>query len=150
MESVTPSLHIVCPACSAVNRVPESRLADAPRCAKCKEPLFQGKPVALGSATFDRQLTRSEIPLIVDFWAEWCGPCHMMAPAFAEAAKRLEPRVRLAKVDTEAEPAIAGRYAIRSIPTLIAFRGGREIGRQSGAMALEALLAWARQALSLR
>ncbi len=150
MESNTASLHIVCPACSAINRVPEGRLADAPHCARCKQPLFQGKPVALEAAAFERQLTRNDIPLIVDFWAEWCGPCHMMAPTFAEAAKRLEPRVRLAKVDTEAEPGIAGRYAIRSIPTLIAFRGGREIGRQSGALPLEALLGWSRQVLGIR
>lgn len=150
MDPSTTSLHIVCPACSAINRVPEGRLADAPHCAKCKQPLFQGKPVALDAAAFDRQLNRSDVPLIVDFWADWCGPCKMMAPAFAEAAKRLEPKVRLAKVDTEAQPAIAGRYAIRSIPTLIAFRGGREIGRQSGAMPLESLLGWSRQVLGLR
>ena len=150
MEPNAPSLHIVCPACTAVNRVPESRLADAPHCAKCKQPLFQGKPASLDAATFDRQLTRSEIPLIVDFWAEWCGPCKMMAPVFADAARRLEPRVRLAKVDTEAEPGIAGRYAIRSIPTLIAFRGGREIGRQSGAMPPEAWLSWCRQVTCIK
>ena len=150
MEPSAPSLHLVCPACSAVNRVPEARLGEGPHCANCKQPLFQGKPLSLDAAAFDRQLTRSDIPLIVDFWAEWCGPCHMMAPAFAEAAKRLEPRVRFAKIDTEAEAGIAGRYAIRSIPTLIAFRGGREIGRQSGALPLEALLSWCRQVTGIR
>jgi thioredoxin 2 len=147
---MSESLHVVCPACSGVNRVPQARLGEDPHCARCKQPLFRGKPVSLDAAAFDRQLTRSDIPLIVDFWAEWCGPCHMMAPVFENAARKLEPHVRLAKVDTEAEPAIAGRYAIRSIPTLIAFRGGREIGRQSGALPLESLLAWSRQVLGLK
>ncbi len=150
MESVPSTLHIVCPACNGINRVPEARLADDPHCARCKQSLFQGKPVPFNAVQFDRQLTRSDVPLIVDFWADWCGPCHMMAPAFESAARKLEPHVRLAKVDTEAERGIASRYAIRSIPTLIAFRGGREIGRQSGAMSLESLLAWSRQALGLR
>ena len=144
------SPHIVCPDCNAINRVPEERLAEDPHCAKCKQSLFRGKPAPLDAARFDRQLTRSDIPLIVDFWAQWCGPCHMMAPVFENAARRLEPHARLVKVDTEAEPGIAGRYAIRSIPTLIAFRGGREIGRQSGALPLEPLLAWSRQVLGVK
>ncbi len=144
------SLQTVCPTCAAVNRVPAARLAEDPHCAKCKNSLFQGKPVALDAATFDRHLTRSDVPLIVDFWAEWCGPCKMMAPAFEAAARQLEPRVRLGKLDTDAEQAIAGRYVIRSIPTLIAFRGGREIARQAGAMPLQSLTAWIHQVLAAR
>lgn len=136
------SVHVACPACAAVNRVPGERLGDSPRCARCKQPLFQGKPAALDAAAFDIHLGRGDLPLVVDFWAPWCGPCHAMAPVFETAARRLEPRVRLAKVDTDAQPAIAARYGIRSIPTLIAFRGGRELGRQSGAMPLDRLLAW--------
>lgn len=146
---MTDSLNVVCAACAGINRVPQARLIDQPRCARCKAPLFLGAPLILDAATFDRQLTRSDVPLIVDFWAEWCGPCQMMAPVFENAARKLEPFVRLAKLDTEAEPAIAGRYAIRSIPTLIAFRGGREIGRQSGALPLEPFLGWTRRVLGI-
>lgn len=144
---MTEALQTVCPSCAAINRFPAARLRDAPICAKCKHPLFQGKPLALDGATFDRHVTRSDVPLVVDFWAEWCGPCKMMAPVFEQAARQLEPDIRFAKVDTDAEQGIAGRFAIRSIPTLIAFRGGREIARQAGAMPLQALTAWIHQAL---
>ena len=139
--------NVVCPHCSAVNRIPPDRLGDSPRCGKCGEPVFVGKPLELTAAGFDRHLQRSELPLVVDFWAEWCGPCKMMAPAFAQAAAVLEPTVRLAKVDTDAQQGIAARYAIRSIPTLILFRDGREVARQAGAMSRNDIVQWVNRAL---
>ena len=135
-------LHIVCPDCTSVNRLPSARLTQGPRCGKCKNMLFSGHPVELTSATFERHLSRSDIPVVVDFWAAWCGPCKIMAPAFAQAAVQLEPRVRLAKLNTEQEPAIAQQFGIRSIPTLAIFRGGREIARQSGALDINRLISW--------
>ncbi len=139
------ALHVVCPHCNGVNRVPEDRLAAGPRCGKCKRPLFDGHPVNLTAASFERHVARSDLPVLVDFWAPWCGPCKMMAPVFQQAAAELEPRLRLAKVNTEEEPQLAARYGIRSIPTLVLFRGGREVARQAGAMDLASLVAWARQ-----
>ena len=139
------ALHVVCPHCNGVNRVPEDRLAAGPRCGKCKRPLFDGHPVNLTAASFERHVARSDLPVLVDFWAPWCGPCKMMAPVFQQAAAELEPRLRLAKVNTEEEPQLAARYGIRSIPTLVLFRGGREVVRQAGAMDLASLVAWARQ-----
>ncbi|MCB1706956.1 MAG: thioredoxin TrxC [Halioglobus sp.] len=136
------SRHLVCPRCGAVNRVPADKLAAVPRCGSCHEPLFTAEPVALTDSTFDRHVTRNDIPVLVDFWAEGCGPCKMMAPAFRQAAATLEPQVRLAKVDTEAAPGVAGRYQIRSIPTLILFRGGREVARQPGAMSAADIVRW--------
>ena len=138
--------HVVCPACSRVNRVPAARLAGGPSCGVCHAPLFQAHPTVLTSATFEAQIGRCDLPVIVDFWAPWCGPCKMMAPAFERAAAELEPRLRLAKVNTEAEPALAARFGIRSIPTLVAFRGGKEIARQSGALDFAGLVSWSRSA----
>ncbi|MGR8930478.1 MAG: thioredoxin TrxC [Gammaproteobacteria bacterium] len=141
------SLHIVCPACLAVNRVPVERLSQAPKCGQCHQQLFSGRPLDLYSGSFDKHVLRNEIPVVVDFWAAWCGPCKMMAPAFFEAAQKLEPLVRLAKLDTEAEPQISARFNIRSIPTLIVFQRGREIARQSGAMPVQEIIRWVKGCL---
>jgi len=139
---VSDSLHLVCPHCAAVNRVPGMKLGDAPVCGQCKQPLFNGEPLDVDQSSFERHLTRSDLPLVVDFWAPWCAPCRMMAPNFHQAAIDLEPGIRFIKVNTEIEQGLAGRFNIRSIPTLAVFRNGREIARQSGALDLASLKQW--------
>jgi thioredoxin 2 len=139
---VNDTLHVVCPHCHTTNRLPRARLDQGAKCGNCKQPLLEGRPVELTKAGFDRHLAKDDLPLVVDFWAPWCAPCRMMAPAYEEAAARLAPGVRLAKLDTEAEPEIAARFGIRGIPTLIAFKNGREVARRSGASDLSGLLGW--------
>jgi thioredoxin 2 len=138
------TLLVPCARCDAFNRIPRARLADAPVCGRCRHALFEGHPFPLGAAGFDRHLGAGGLPLLVDFWAPWCGPCLQMAPQFEMAARLLEPAVRLAKVDTEAEPVLGSRFGIRSIPTLVLFSDGREIARQSGAIGSAQIVQWVR------
>ena len=144
---MTDSAHIVCPHCDGINRVPEEKLADGGKCGACHKPLFTGEPLELNQARFQRHLAKGDIPLLVDFWASWCGPCKMMAPVLAQAAQQLEPQLRLVKISTEQEQELAGQLGIRSIPTLILYKEGKETARMAGAMDLQSLLAWTRQHL---
>ncbi len=146
---MSKSLHIVCPECSAVNRIVPTRIEEKPKCGsrKCHHPLFSTHPVELTSANFQQHLSRNDIPLLIDFWAPWCGPCKTMAPAFEQAAAQLEPKIRLAKLNTEAEQTISAQYEIRSIPTLILFQNGREVAQQSGAMGAADIVRWAQSQL---
>jgi thioredoxin 2 len=140
---MTDAVHIVCPHCHTTNRVKRDDLARAPDCGNCHQALFTRRPVALDEAAFDRHIARSQIPVLVDFWAPWCGPCLQMAPAYEQAAAQLEPGFRVAKVDTEAARGLGARLNIRSIPTLALFVDGREVARQPGAMGAADIVRWA-------
>ncbi len=138
---------IMCPHCSGLNRVPDEKLSTQAICGKCKNHLFTGQPIEMTGEQFLRALHKTDQPLVVDFWAPWCGPCQGFAPVFAQAATQLEPNVRLIKINTEAEPQIAGQFNIRSIPTLAVFKNGKELNRMSGAMDLARLTQWVHQSI---
>lgn len=145
---MSDALHVVCGHCDSVVRVPRDRTEHAPRCPKCRKGLFGDKPIELRTANFDQHATRNDLPLVVDVWAPWCGPCRMMAPHFEEAARRFAQRARFAKINSDQEPSLSQRFEIRSIPTLLVLKGGRPVARQSGAMDSGTLSAWLGQALA--
>ena len=134
--------HIVCTHCGAINRLPPEKLSDSPKCGKCKQAIFTGVPIDLNDQTFTKHITKNDLPVVVDFWAEWCGPCKMMAPEFKQAAGLVEPHARFAKVDTENSQQTAAQFGIRSIPTMILFKKGKEVARQAGAMNASQISQW--------
>lgn len=147
---MTDTLHLTCPACQAKNRIPATKLGAKPTCGVCKAALFPDAPFELDEAKLNRHLKNDEVPLLVDFWAPWCGPCRMMAPMFAEAAREMSPVVRFAKLDTEQHQAVGNRFQIRGIPLIILFDKGREVARQAGAMNAGQITGWVRQHVKAR
>lgn len=137
-------IQLVCPHCRAINRLPNDKLYYRPKCGACHQALFNGLPLSLDAAGFERHVQHSQIPMVVDFWADWCGPCKMMAPVFAQVTTQLEPEFRFAKINTDQQPELSARFNIRSIPTLIVFRNGLECARQSGALSAQEMLRWLR------
>jgi thioredoxin 2 len=145
---VTDSLIVACPNCNTLNRAPRDKLAaGGGKCGNCGSPLFEGHPVALNAQSFETHAAKTDIPLLVDFWAPWCGPCRAMAPQFEKAASQLEPQVRFAKVNTDEEQQLAGRFGIQGIPTMILFHRGQEVARQSGLMDATRIESWVQQTL---
>ena len=142
---MSENVHIVCPSCDGINRLPADKLSAGGKCGKCKSALFKGEVLELSAANFSKHVSRNDIPVLVDFWAPWCGPCKMMAPVFAQAAQQLQPNFRVAKVNTEIEQQLAAQFQIRSIPTLALFKNGKEIARTAGAMDLHNLINWVKQ-----
>lgn len=141
-------LHILCPICHAKNRLPQSRLVDKPNCGGCKNPLFTRQPISIEQGLFDKYIQGNDIPLLVDFWAPWCGPCKAFSPHFEAAAKLLEPNIRLLKVNTENAQQVAARYAIQSIPSLVIFKDGKELTRMAGAMGAQDLVRWVKSQIN--
>lgn len=139
------AIHVVCPACDQVNRIAIDRPADRAVCGRCQAPLFQGKPVELDEARFEKHVARSDLPIIVDFWAPWCGPCRSMAPIFERAARELEPRARFVKVNVDDNPGAAGRFGVRGIPALFAIKGGRVEAQHAGLADARMLASWVKR-----